>query len=131
MGHEDAMEADEMQPWTGTSAARRCMSSRVTSLCGWSRRGRGLLSCSTTSPARPVVIARQANIAQGPQQVNNGTMPAAEPRAGAGENEKLQNELLEAQNGERLDFGTAGAAVGADTHLAAVGESGRAKIRRR
>ena len=31
----------------------------------------------------PVVFARQANIAQGPQQVNNGMMPAGEPRAGA------------------------------------------------
>lgn len=58
-------------------------------------------------------------------------MPAGKPRTGARENEKLQNELLEAQNGERVDFGTAGAAVGADTHLAAVGESGRAKVRRR
>jgi hypothetical protein len=28
-----------------------------------------------------VVFARQANIAQGPQQVNNGMMPAGEPRA--------------------------------------------------
>ncbi len=35
----------------------------------------------------PVVFARQANIAQGPQQVNNNAMmPAIEPRGGAGEN---------------------------------------------
>jgi hypothetical protein len=44
----------------------------------------------------PMVFARQANIAQGPQQVNNGMMPAGEPRAGAGKTEKPQNKLLEA-----------------------------------
>jgi hypothetical protein len=55
----------------------------------------------------PVVIARQANIAQGPQQVNNEMMPSGRACAGAGENEKPQNKLLEAQNAERLDFGTA------------------------
>jgi hypothetical protein len=36
----------------------------------------------------PVVFARQANIAQGPQQVNNQMMPAAEPSRGRGENRK-------------------------------------------
>lgn len=42
----------------------------------------------------PVVFARQANIAQGPQQVNNnGLMPAGEPRAGAGETENAPNKL--------------------------------------
>jgi hypothetical protein len=53
----------------------------------------------------PVVFPRQANIAQGPQQVNNAMMPPGEPRAGAGETEKPQKKLLEAQNSERLDFG--------------------------
>jgi hypothetical protein len=80
----------------------------------------------------PVVFARQANIAQGPQQVNNnGMMPAGEPRAGAGKNEKPQNKLLEAQNAERLDFGTPGAAVGSDPAIATVGTFDRAKVRRR
>jgi hypothetical protein len=42
----------------------------------------------------PAVFSQQANIAQGPQQVNNGMMPAGEPRAGAGETKKPQTKLL-------------------------------------
>ena len=41
----------------------------------------------------PAVFARQANIAHGPQQVNNAMVPAGEPRAGAGKTEKPQNKL--------------------------------------
>ena len=85
---------------------------------------------------------RQANIAH-QQQVNNGTAPPhdprvhprgaeppssnelGEPRAGARETEKLHNELLEEKPHERLDTGAPGAAGGADTHLAAVGENDR------
>ena len=78
----------------------------------------------------PVVFARQANIAQGPQQVNNGMTPAGEPRAGAGETEKPQNKLLEAQHGERVDFGAPGAAVGSDPELATVGGGDGAEVRR-
>ena len=78
----------------------------------------------------PVVFARQANIAQGHQQVNNGMMPAGEPRAGAGETEKPQNKLLEEKPHERLDFGTPGAAVGSDPEMATLGTFDRAKVRR-
>ena len=79
----------------------------------------------------PAMFARQANIAQSPQQVNNnGMMPAGAPRAGAGETEKPQNKLLEAQNGERPDFGAPGAAVGADPELATVGGGDGAEVRR-
>ena len=78
----------------------------------------------------PMVFARQANITQGPQQVNNGMMPADEPRAGTRENEKAQDKLLEAQNGKRLDFGAPGAAVGADPQLATVGGGDGAEVRR-
>jgi len=53
-----------------------------------------------------------------------------EPRASAGENEKAQNKLLEAQNGERLDFGVPGASVGADPQLATVGGGDGAEVRR-
>jgi len=67
----------------------------------------------------PVVFAKQANIAHGPQQVNNGTPPT--PRARA-ENTIEQSELLEVQNGERLDTGTAGVAAGTDKELATVGK---------
>jgi hypothetical protein len=77
-----------------------------------------------------VVFARQANIAQGPQQVNNAMMPPGEPRAGAGKTEKPQNKLLEVQNGERLDFGTPGAAVGADPAMATVGTLEGTEVRR-
>lgn len=68
----------------------------------------------------PVVFAKQANITAGPQQVNNGAGPAA-PRAK--NPESVPNGLLEANggSGERLDFGTAGAAIGGDKALAAVG----------
>ena len=68
-----------------------------------------------------VAFVRQANIAHGPQQVNNGV--SAEAKAShARETENLQNKLLEARHGERLDTGTAGAASGADPQLATVGK---------
>jgi hypothetical protein len=65
----------------------------------------------------PVVFARQANIASGPQQVNNGVTA---PRAA--ELKKRPNELLEADDAERLDGGTAGAPGGGNRPLATVGE---------
>ena len=68
----------------------------------------------------PVVFARQANIAQGPQQVNNGMMPAGEPRA-RGKSENTPNELLEEKPHERLDTRTTSAASGTDPQLATVG----------
>ena len=84
----------------------------------------------------PVVFARQANIANGPQQVNNGTVPtnadhSAPTRAlsGAGTHAAIakteQTELLEASNGQGLDTGTAGTAGRADPHLEAVGAGHR------
>ncbi len=65
----------------------------------------------------PVVFARQANIASGPQQVNNN---AAVPTR-AREVSPAHNELLEQAPHERLEFGTQGAASGADSQLATVG----------
>jgi hypothetical protein len=78
-----------------------------------------------------VVFARQANLAQGPQQVNNVMMPAREPRARRGKNENTPNELLEEKPHERLDTGTTGAAVGSDPAMATLGTFDRAKVRRR
>lgn len=70
----------------------------------------------------PVIFAKQANISNGPQQVNNGT-----PSAVAREEKTIeQNELLEAQHGQRLDTGTTGAAIGADKELETVGAIDRA-----
>lgn len=66
----------------------------------------------------PVVYAKQANISNGPQQVNNG-VPAHAPHAEEINNQP--NELLEVINGERLDTGTAKETIGSDTALAAVG----------
>jgi hypothetical protein len=72
----------------------------------------------------PVAIVRQANIAHGPQQVNNGTAPrvtqATEPSL-AREKQNSQNQLLEEHHGQRLDTGTAGAASRANQELEAVG----------
>ena len=65
----------------------------------------------------PVVFAKQANIAQ-QQQVNNGpAVPAMRARNPA----PAQSKLLETLPDERLDFGTQGAASGADSPLATVG----------
>jgi hypothetical protein len=50
----------------------------------------------------PVVYAKQANIANGPQQVNNGT----QPRAHAEENQNQPSKLLEQSNEQRMDSGT-------------------------
>lgn len=61
---------------------------------------------------------RQANIAGGPQQVNN---------APARENPDLQNKLLEENSGERLDFGTADAAGQANPAMATLGKGDRTK----
>jgi hypothetical protein len=69
---------------------------------------------------QPMAFVRQANIAHGPQQVNNGAVQPGEPSR-AWEAENLQNKLLEAQNGERLDFGAPGAAGGADSQMETVG----------
>ena len=67
---------------------------------------------------QPVAFVRQANIAQGPQQVNNA---AAAEASRAGKFENQPNKVLEHQHGERLDFGAAGAASGANPTLEALG----------
>ncbi len=68
----------------------------------------------------PPVFARQANIAHGPQQVNNG-MPPLAPSPPRAENSQIaQNELLEVTHGERLDTATAGTAGTSDTAMATV-----------
>ena len=65
-----------------------------------------------------VAFVKQANIAGGHQQVNNGT-PAREI-------ESSQTKLLESVNGERLDFGTTQAASRADPQMATVAQINRA-----
>lgn len=68
----------------------------------------------------PVVFARQANIAHGPQQVNNGATAA--PATHAAKVETVETGLLETSHVERLDTRAQSAAGGADSHLEAVGK---------
>jgi len=65
----------------------------------------------------PTVFAKQANIANGHQQVNN--VMGGEPAARAGSLEAPPNKLLEA-HGERLDTGTATETGAGDPALAPV-----------
>jgi hypothetical protein len=83
--------------------------------------------CRTTVEAltemknpRAVAFVKQANIAHGHQQVNNGMPPTH------GNNLIQSNELLEAQHGNYLDTSAAGTAIGANSELATVGEINRA-----
>jgi len=71
----------------------------------------------------PVVFAKQANISQGHQQINNG-VPGQASRAE--ENQNLQNKLLvEAQNGgTALDIKATGEAVPVNSRLEAVEKCG-------
>ena len=68
----------------------------------------------------PMPYIKQANIANGPQQVNNGPQ-TAQTGSGAGDSQTLQNKLLERQHGDTLEFGAQGAAGGTNPHMATVG----------
>jgi len=82
---------------------------------------RATLETLATVKNPPVVFAKQANIANGPQQINNGQpVPACEKTV------IEQNKLLEHQHGEWLDTGTTSAASGVDTQLEALGAINRA-----
>lgn len=87
---------------------------------------RATLETLATIKNPPVVIARQANIAHGPQQVNNGLAPHA--HAG---NPNQANELLERQHGERLDTRATGAASATDSAMETVAAIDRTKKPRR
>lgn len=78
---------------------------------------RATLETLATIKNPPVVIARQANVTTGPQQINNGMVAPSRAR----EIETKPNELLEANHGERMDTGAAGTASGADPAMAALG----------
>jgi hypothetical protein len=71
-------------------------------------------------------FVRQANIAHGPQQVNNASA-ASDGAPRTAENPNLQNKLLGEQDGERLDFGTTCAPGRADPAMATVGAIDRAE----
>jgi hypothetical protein len=65
----------------------------------------------------PLVLARQANITSGPQQVNNGL--AASP---VREIDNQPNKLLESEHAQRLDTRTACSAGCLDPELATLGK---------
>lgn len=74
----------------------------------------------------PVVFARQANIAHGPQQVNNGVVPAGGATiAHAGSDETERTKLLEVEHGQRLDTRAASTAGNTDPAMATLGEIDR------
>lgn len=78
---------------------------------------RATLETLATIKNPPVVFAKQANISNGHQQINNGT-PAP---THAGKTINQQNELLEAQHGSKaMDGGATGAASGKGAAMAAV-----------
>jgi hypothetical protein len=82
-----------------------------------------LETLSLVKHPRPVSFVRQANFANGPQQVNNGSLSPASP---AGEKENMPNELLEQQRHVSLDAGAATTPSGTDSTVAAMGEGHRA-----
>ena len=75
---------------------------------------------------RQATFVKQANIAHGPQQVNNGQAPAIAP---AKENEPERNKLIEDKTNERtyVDSGATPAAKRSNQAVEAVGKINRAK----
>jgi hypothetical protein len=71
----------------------------------------------------PAVFARQANIANGAQQVNNGFPPPSRAEI----QESGRNELLEEDREERLERGAASSAGRRDTALASLGALNRSE----
>lgn len=80
----------------------------------------------------PVVFARQANIAHGPQQVNNGQAIGSD-NTRALENQTGQNEVLEglAYGGAEMDTRATTAAAGGNPEVEALAASHRTKKRGR
>ena len=76
---------------------------------------RSTLESLATIKNPPVIFAKQANINNGNQQINNG-VPAH-----AGEIKNQTNELLEHTHGERLDTRTKSETIGINSDLEAVG----------
>jgi hypothetical protein len=66
-----------------------------------------------------ITFVKQANVAHGPQQVNNGN-PSAGESSRARESENRPNELLEQQHGKGLDGGALCTSSSSNTPLGAV-----------
>lgn len=81
----------------------------------------------------PVVFAKQANIAHGPQQVNNGVVQVQQEHDCRPAHEKQQraaNELLGMDDGERLDSRAQGPASLANPRMATMEAIHRPKVSR-
>jgi hypothetical protein len=89
-----------------------------------------LLTLSEVKNPRTVAFIKQANLANGPQQVNNGTAVPAPAPARAQETSNPANKLLEANPSERLEFGATAAAGGANQELETLGTVHRPEIER-
>lgn len=76
---------------------------------------------------KTVMFAKQANVSNGPQQVNNGVVAQASPSR-AEEIQNRPNELLEARHGNQLDTRAAGTAGGADPHMVPLEAVHRAEV---
>lgn len=77
------------------------------------------LSAVKNPPA--VALVHQANIAHGPQQVNNGSESSRTDSAPSRAREYQPNELLEQQRNARMDSRAPQATIGADSAMATVG----------
>ncbi len=87
---------------------------------------RSTIEAISTVKNPPVMgYVKQANITQGPQQVNNGISQDTNPRAGEKQNPK--NELLEKQDGNQLDTGTQSQAISDDSAMETLGAVNGAK----
>ena len=73
---------------------------------------------------KQIAFIKQANVAHGPQQVNNGAAP---PARAYEESSNQSNELLDHHHGERLDTGAAGQAGRGNQALETVGAVHRAE----
>ncbi len=82
---------------------------------------RATLESLATIKNPPIVYARQANITNGPQQVNNG-IPTH-----AGKNENQQSKLLSGDGYAEMDARRTAAAIGTHQELETVGEINRAE----
>lgn len=82
---------------------------------------RATLETLATIKNPPVIYAKQANIANGPQQVNNG-LPSSSAYGGFA-NEP--NKLLEQRHEQRLDTATSSEAICLDSTMATMGEGYR------
>jgi hypothetical protein len=94
---------------------------------------RATLETLATIKNPPIVVARQANITNGPQQVNNTINTATDKtiesstrtHAHTENSNSVQNELLEERHDERVDTGTARTAGRGHPALATVGAGDR------